>query len=166
MRTLCVPGKRLTAFAWEGSGSLRLALAVDSFIYFANLRPAYIWAYCPTANSLIYLLAPQPIVKNGVAPSGGACDLMAGDASTGPASSSASASFRANAGLEGGGRIAGVGGASCLESGTPEPHCIVASKGQQSGAGVSSGIAESRVNFWNVKNNKVSDNELQMSKAA
>jgi WD repeat-containing protein 35 len=40
LRTLKVPGKQITACAWEG-GSLRIALAVDSFIYFANIRPDY-----------------------------------------------------------------------------------------------------------------------------
>ena len=39
-----VPGRQITACAWEG-GSLRIALAVDSFIYFANIRPNYKWAY-------------------------------------------------------------------------------------------------------------------------
>lgn len=29
---------------WEG-GSLRVALAVDSFVYFANIRPDYKWCY-------------------------------------------------------------------------------------------------------------------------
>lgn len=37
LRTLKVPGKQISACAWEG-GSLRIALAVDSFIYFANIR--------------------------------------------------------------------------------------------------------------------------------
>ncbi|KAF6773672.1 WD repeat domain 35 [Paragonimus kellicotti] len=54
LRSLCLPGKNLTACAWEGNGSLRLALAVDSLIYFANLRPDYKWAYCNTANTIIY----------------------------------------------------------------------------------------------------------------
>ena len=44
LRTLKVPGKSITACAWEG-GSLRIALSVDSFIYFANIRPDYKWAY-------------------------------------------------------------------------------------------------------------------------
>ena len=39
------------ACAWEG-GSLRIALAVDSFIYFANIRPDYKWAYF--ANTVVY----------------------------------------------------------------------------------------------------------------
>ena len=40
LRTLKVPGKQIHGCAWEG-GSLRIALAVDSFIYFANIRPDY-----------------------------------------------------------------------------------------------------------------------------
>ena len=40
LRTLKVPGKELTACSWEGGG-LRIALAVDSFIYFAIIRPDY-----------------------------------------------------------------------------------------------------------------------------
>ena len=40
LRTLKVPGKQISACSWEG-GSLRIALAVDSFIYFANIRPDY-----------------------------------------------------------------------------------------------------------------------------
>lgn len=34
----------LTCCAWE-EGSLRVALAVDSFVYFANIRPDYKWCY-------------------------------------------------------------------------------------------------------------------------
>lgn len=37
-------GQQLTAIAWEGI-SLRLALAIDSAIYFANIRPEYRWGY-------------------------------------------------------------------------------------------------------------------------
>ena len=40
LRTLKVPGKMMYSCSWEG-GSLRIALAVDSFIYFANIRPDY-----------------------------------------------------------------------------------------------------------------------------
>jgi WD repeat-containing protein 35 len=35
----------MSGLAWEG-GSLRLALAIDSFIYFANIRPDYKWYVC------------------------------------------------------------------------------------------------------------------------
>ena len=40
LRTLKVPGKEVRSLSWEG-GSLRISLAVDSFIYFANIRPDY-----------------------------------------------------------------------------------------------------------------------------
>jgi WD repeat-containing protein 35 len=56
LRTLKVPGKQITACAWEGS-SLRIALAVDSFIYFANIRPDYKWAYF--AHTVVYTY-PRP----------------------------------------------------------------------------------------------------------
>jgi WD repeat-containing protein 35 len=36
---------------WEGDG-LRLSLAVDAFVFFANIRPAYKWGYI--ANTVIY----------------------------------------------------------------------------------------------------------------
>jgi len=42
LRSLRVPGKRITALSWENSG-LHIALAIDSFIYFANVRPNYKW---------------------------------------------------------------------------------------------------------------------------
>lgn len=44
LRTLKIPGREITALSWEGR-SLRIALAVDSFIYFANIRPDYMWCY-------------------------------------------------------------------------------------------------------------------------
>ena len=40
LHTLRVPGKNLSALSWEAN-SLRLAIAVDSFIYFANIRHDY-----------------------------------------------------------------------------------------------------------------------------
>ena len=40
LRTLRVPGTGISGLSWEGNG-LRLALAVDSFIYFTNIRPDY-----------------------------------------------------------------------------------------------------------------------------
>lgn len=51
MRTLKVPGQELTGCSWEGR-SLRIALAVDSFIYFANIRPDYRWCYF--ARTVVY----------------------------------------------------------------------------------------------------------------
>jgi len=44
LRTLKVPGTGISALSWEG-GSLRVALAVDSYIYFANIRPDYRWGF-------------------------------------------------------------------------------------------------------------------------
>lgn len=51
LRSLDVRGRRITSLSWEG-GSLRLAIAVDSFIYFANIRPNYVWGYF--SNTLVY----------------------------------------------------------------------------------------------------------------
>lgn len=39
-----MPGSGIASLSWEGGG-LRVALAVDSFIYFANVRPDYKWGY-------------------------------------------------------------------------------------------------------------------------
>ena len=46
LRTLKVPGGGINALSWEGGG-LRIALAVDAYIYFANIRPDYKWAFMP-----------------------------------------------------------------------------------------------------------------------
>eukprot|EP00053_Salpingoeca_punica_P010039 m.90373 g.90373 ORF g.90373 m.90373 type:complete len:1153 (-) comp15261_c1_seq1:288-3746(-) len=51
LRSLKVPGKSLKACSWE-KGSLRMALAVDHYIYFANVRPTYKWGYF--ANTVVY----------------------------------------------------------------------------------------------------------------
>ena len=51
LRNIRVPGESISAMAWEGSG-LRLSLIVDSFIFFANIRPTYTWAYL--LNTVIY----------------------------------------------------------------------------------------------------------------
>ena len=53
LRTLKVPGAGdgVRSLTWEGGG-LRLALAVDSFIYFANLRSDYAWGYF--GRTLVY----------------------------------------------------------------------------------------------------------------
>ena len=52
LRTLRVPGSgSVNAITWEGDG-LRIALAIDSFIYFANIRMKYNWAYF--SNTLVY----------------------------------------------------------------------------------------------------------------
>jgi WD repeat-containing protein 35 len=44
LRTLKVPGSSIKSLTWEGGG-LRIALAVDYFVYFANVRPDYKWGY-------------------------------------------------------------------------------------------------------------------------
>ncbi|MCL4131009.1 UNVERIFIED_CONTAM: hypothetical protein GTU68_000378, partial [Idotea baltica] len=59
LRTLKVPGNELTACSWEG-GSLRIALAVDSFIYFANIRPDYKWCYFNETAVYTYSKADRP----------------------------------------------------------------------------------------------------------
>lgn len=51
LRSLRVPGTGVTSLSWDGSG-LRLALAVDSFVYFTNVRPDYKWQYF--MNTLVY----------------------------------------------------------------------------------------------------------------
>uniref|UniRef100_A0A8D0CZF9 WD repeat-containing protein 35 n=1 Tax=Sander lucioperca TaxID=283035 RepID=A0A8D0CZF9_SANLU len=51
LRTLKVPGKQMTGVGWEGGG-LRIGLAVDSYIYFANIRPDYKWGYC--SSTVVY----------------------------------------------------------------------------------------------------------------
>jgi WD repeat-containing protein 35 len=40
LKSLKIPGNRLKACSWE-SNSLRIVIAIDSLIYFANLRPTY-----------------------------------------------------------------------------------------------------------------------------
>jgi WD repeat-containing protein 35 len=52
LRAMRIPGENLEALTWD-AGGLRLALAVDSFIYFANVRPAYTW--CHFLNTVAYL---------------------------------------------------------------------------------------------------------------
>ena len=53
--TLRIPGGgNIASITWEGSG-LRLALAVESFIYFANVRPQYRW--CSFGDTVVYSFA-------------------------------------------------------------------------------------------------------------
>lgn len=44
IKSLKVPGKKISSLSWESSG-IRLAFAVDTFIYFANIRPDYKWSF-------------------------------------------------------------------------------------------------------------------------
>ncbi|KAJ0409897.1 hypothetical protein P43SY_005791 [Pythium insidiosum] len=61
LRSLRVPGSRIEALAWEGTG-LRICLAVDSHIYFANIRPAYKWGFF--SNTLVYTYNRVDQVEN------------------------------------------------------------------------------------------------------
>ncbi|EUB57703.1 WD repeat-containing protein 35 [Echinococcus granulosus] len=54
LHSLTIPGKGPSACTWEGSGSLRLAMAIDSYIYFANVRLKYEWTLCANAHTLVY----------------------------------------------------------------------------------------------------------------
>ena len=51
LRNIRIPGDSLTSISWDGTG-LRLSLIVDSYIFFANVRPAYTWAYL--LSTLVY----------------------------------------------------------------------------------------------------------------
>ncbi|KAL3898912.1 MAG: hypothetical protein SGCHY_002417 [Lobulomycetales sp.] len=44
LRFLKVPGKRISALTWENNG-LRIAVGVESFIYFASIRPDHKWCF-------------------------------------------------------------------------------------------------------------------------
>jgi WD repeat-containing protein 35 len=54
--SLRVPGSTINALTWEGN-SLRVALAVDSFIYFANIRHEHQWGFF--GDTLVYGLKRQ-----------------------------------------------------------------------------------------------------------
>ena len=59
LRTLKVPGAGISALSWEGSG-LRIALAVDSYIYFANIRPDYKWGWFSNTLVCAYNKSDRP----------------------------------------------------------------------------------------------------------
>ncbi|XP_076282876.1 intraflagellar transport protein Oseg4 [Lasioglossum baleicum] len=61
MRTLRIPGREVTSCAWEG-GSLRVALSIDSHIYFANIRLDYKWTYF--SKTVVY--TNERISKDGI----------------------------------------------------------------------------------------------------
>ncbi|KAJ1330025.1 hypothetical protein BSLG_009813 [Batrachochytrium salamandrivorans] len=44
LQSIKVPGKHISSISWKCDG-LSIALAVDSFIYFANIRPDYKWSF-------------------------------------------------------------------------------------------------------------------------
>lgn len=53
VHSLRLPGAsaNLQALAWEGSG-LRLVMCVDNYLYFATVRPGYLWTYF--ARTVLY----------------------------------------------------------------------------------------------------------------
>ncbi|EJD74175.1 WD repeat protein 35 [Loa loa] len=51
LRNLSIPGQTIADISWEGDG-LRLCAAVDSHLFFVNIRPDYKWAYC--GQTVIY----------------------------------------------------------------------------------------------------------------
>mmetsp|Transcript_13743 Transcript_13743/g.54386 ORF Transcript_13743/g.54386 Transcript_13743/m.54386 type:complete len:887 (-) Transcript_13743:2873-5533(-) len=51
LHILRVPGKAINSIAWERTGS-RFAMAVDSFVYFADIRPSYRWGNLQ--NAIVY----------------------------------------------------------------------------------------------------------------
>jgi WD repeat-containing protein 35 len=60
LRGLKIPGNSINGITWE-AGGLRLALAVDSFIYFANIRPDYKWGYF--SNTVVFGYTPRERVE-------------------------------------------------------------------------------------------------------
>lgn len=52
IRMIKVPGIDISDCSWEKTG-LRLALAVDSYIFFANVKPRYDWGYL--TNSIVFV---------------------------------------------------------------------------------------------------------------
>jgi WD repeat-containing protein 35 len=51
LRQVRIPGDEINSITWESSG-LRIGLAVDAFIFFANVRMSYLWTYLQ--NTVIY----------------------------------------------------------------------------------------------------------------
>lgn len=51
IRTMKLPGNNIAGLAWEGF-SLRLAFAIDSFIYLAQVKHDYMWTCF--SNTLVY----------------------------------------------------------------------------------------------------------------
>ncbi|KAJ3091801.1 WD repeat-containing protein 35 [Quaeritorhiza haematococci] len=58
LRSLKVPGKRISSLSWDHT-SLRIALAIDSYIYFANVRPDYRWTFF-AEDVLVYAYNRKP----------------------------------------------------------------------------------------------------------
>ncbi|XP_047987589.1 WD repeat-containing protein 35 [Leguminivora glycinivorella] len=58
IRTLRVPGGAMRSLSWE-KRSLRLAIAIDSFIYFANVKPDHKYAFY--GNTLAYVSGTETV---------------------------------------------------------------------------------------------------------
>ena len=58
LRTMRVPGGGVASMAWDGGG-VRMALAVDSSLFFASVRPDYKYGYF--SNTLVYAFSKQAI---------------------------------------------------------------------------------------------------------
>ncbi|KAK7198454.1 putative intraflagellar transport protein D4 [Novymonas esmeraldas] len=63
LRTLRVAGKQCGGITWEGSG-LRVAIAVDSSVYFANVRPEY--RYCYFKKTVVFAFTVPDKVEESV----------------------------------------------------------------------------------------------------
>ncbi|VDN58829.1 unnamed protein product [Dracunculus medinensis] len=48
---LQIPGETITDLSWE-AGGLRICMAADSHLFFANIRPNYKWTYC--GQTIVY----------------------------------------------------------------------------------------------------------------
>lgn len=59
IRTMKVPGSGIKGISWEGTG-LRLAVIVGSFIFFANVRPKYKYAYFNNTVMYAYTKIDRP----------------------------------------------------------------------------------------------------------
>ena len=63
LNSLKVPGGTVNSISWEGGG-LRLALAVDHFVYLASVRPVYLWA--AFGDVIVYAFSKQEKVETAV----------------------------------------------------------------------------------------------------
>lgn len=63
-----VSGKQISALSWEGGG-LKIALAVDYFIYFANIRPDYkvsIMSSCKKKKKKLFFLLNNFVIAQSI----------------------------------------------------------------------------------------------------
>ncbi|AIN95907.1 hypothetical protein LPMP_080990 [Leishmania panamensis] len=63
LRTLRVAGKQCGGIAWEGGG-LRVAIAVDASVYFANVRPEY--KYCYFKKTVVFAFTVPDKIEESV----------------------------------------------------------------------------------------------------